>query len=71
MGYFNASVDGPDLIDGLDLGAESSMDAEDLAVDDCADGEVVEDLSAVFPGIGVSVLPVDLIVESVDSGDLP
>lgn len=39
-------------------------------VDDCSDGEVVEDLSAVLPGIGVTVLPVDLIVKAINSSDL-
>jgi hypothetical protein len=41
-----------------------------LTVDDSADGEVVEDLGAVLPGVGVAVLSVDLIVEAVDGGDL-
>ena len=46
------------------------MDAENLAFDDCADSEVVEDLSAVLPRVGVSVLPDGLIVEAVDGRDL-
>jgi hypothetical protein len=41
-----------------------------VTVDDSADGEVVEDLGAVLPGVGVAVLSVDLIVEAVDGGDL-
>lgn len=39
-------------------------------IDDGADGQVVEDLSAILPGIGVAILSVDLIVEAVDGGDL-
>ena len=35
-----------------------------VTVDDSADGEVVEDLGAVLPGVGVAVLSVDLIVEA-------
>lgn len=34
-------------------------------------GEVVEDLCAIFPGVGVAVLLLALIVEAVHLGDLP
>ena len=46
------------------------MDAENLALNDRADSEVVEDLSAVLPGVGVSVLPDGFIIEAVDGSDL-
>ena len=46
------------------------MDAEDLAFDDGTNAEVVEDFSAVFPRVGISVLSDGLIVETVHSGDL-
>ena len=47
------------------------MDAESLSVDDGSEGKVVEDFGAVFPGIGVSVFSVDLVVETIDGGNLP
>ena len=46
------------------------MDAEDLAVHDCRDGQVVEDVRQEVPRVGVAVLPVDLLVESILEGDL-
>ena len=46
------------------------MNTENLSFDHSTDTEVVEDLSAVLPGIGVAVLSVDLIIESIDGGDL-
>jgi len=71
MRNLHSSIDESDLINGLDLWGETTMDTEDLSLDDGADSKVVEDLSTVFPGIGISVLPDGLVVEPVDSGDLP
>ena len=47
------------------------MDAEDLAVDDGAEGEVVKDVAAVAPDVCAPVLALALVVEAVDLGDLP
>lgn len=41
-----------------------------LTVDDCADRQIVKHFCAVFPGIGISILPVDLIIKSVNSRNL-
>lgn len=70
VGNLNFSIDGPYLVDCFDLRTQSSMDAEDLPVDDCANGEIIKDFSAVFPRIRVAVLPVDFIIESIDCGNL-
>ena len=48
MRNFHSSVDKSDLIDGLDLRRESSMDAEDLAFDDGAEPEVELHVDGVF-----------------------
>jgi hypothetical protein len=47
------------------------VDAEDLAVDDGAEGEVVKDVAAVAPDVCAPVLALALVVEAVDLGDLP
>jgi hypothetical protein len=47
------------------------VDAEDLAVDDSAEGEVVKDVAAVAPDVCAPVLALALVVEAVDLGDLP
>lgn len=70
MRDLHASVDESNLVDGLDLGGESTMDTEYLTLDDGTDTEIVEDFCAVFPWVGVSVLSDGLIVEAVDGGDL-
>lgn len=68
--YLDPPVDGPDLVDGFDFGAEAAVDAHDLPVDDGAQRQVVEDLGAVLPGVRVTVFPVDLVEEAIHLGDL-
>ena len=70
MRHLDPSIDGSDLVDGFDFGTEATMDAKDLAINDGSNGEVVKDLGAVLPGVGVAVLSVDFIIEAIDSGDL-
>lgn len=41
-----------------------------LTINDGSNGKVVEDFSAVLPGIRVTVLSVDLVIESINSCDL-
>lgn len=70
MGDFHSSVNESDLVDGLDLWGKSTMDAENLALDDSADSKVVENLRAIFPWVGISILSNGFIVETVDGSDL-
>ena len=71
MGDFHLAVDGPHLVEGLDLGREAAVDAEDLSGDQGSQGQVVEGIVEVLPGGGAAVLLDDLVVEAVDSSDLP
>lgn len=71
MRDFNLAIDCPDLIDGLDFGAESTMHAEDLAINDCSNGQVIKDLSTVLPRVRVAILPINLIIKSINSRNLP
>ena len=70
MGNFNFSVNGSDLVDGLDFWTETSVNTESFSVDDGSDWQVVKDFCAVFPWIGVSVLSVDFIIKAINGGDL-
>lgn len=67
----NSPVDGSDLVDGLDLWGEAAVDAQDLAVNDCSQRQIIKYFSAVFPRVGVAILSVDLVEEAVHLGDLP
>ena len=70
MRDLHSSVDESDLVDRFNFRGETTMNTENFAIDNSSDAEVVEDFSAVFPGIGVSVLSNGLIVEAIDGGDL-
>lgn len=70
MGDFLRASDDADLIQGADFGAEAAVHAEDFAVDDGAQHEEVEDLTAGFPDGGVAVFGLTFFVETVDLGYL-
>lgn len=46
------------------------MQAEDLPVDECSEWQVIEQVSEVFPHVGVAVLTETLVIEPVNLGDL-
>lgn len=54
-----------DLVKGVNTGRETTVETEDLVLNHCRQGEVVEQLSELFPHVGISVLPQALIVETV------
>ena len=59
------AVDDFDLVEAVDARAEPPVHAEDLVVDDDAEGEEVEHVGEVVPHVGVAVLAVALGVEAV------
>jgi len=61
---------GADLVDGSDVWAEATVDAQDLAVDQRSHRQVVEHLCAPLPRVCVPVLLHALIVEPVHLCDL-
>lgn len=63
-------VKGSDVIESIDARRETSMQAEDLVVDEGGEGKVVEEVGKVLPDIGVAILAEALVVEAVDLGDL-
>jgi len=71
MRHFLDSVQLLDLLEGVNAGGETTMEAENSVIDDCSQGEVVKQLSEVDPYVGVSVLPQALVVEPVHLCDLP
>ncbi len=70
MRDFNFSINGSNLVDGLDLWTEASVNAEGFSVDDGTDWKVVKDFGTVLPWIWVSILSVDFIIKAVDGCDL-
>lgn len=59
-----------DLINRTDLGAQTAVNAENLAVDDGSEDKEVKNLAARLPDGCVTILLLAFLVESVDLGDL-
>jgi hypothetical protein len=70
MGHFDDSVDSFDLVQGVQTGGETSMQAEDLILNDSGQGQVIKQVSKEFPDVCVAVLAHALVVEAVNLGDL-
>jgi hypothetical protein len=59
-----------DVVQGIDAGGETSVQAEDLVVDQGGKGEVVEEIGEVFPYVRVAIFSETFIVEPIDLCDL-
>lgn len=70
VGNFLCSCYDADLVQCADLRRQTSVYAENLAIDDSCEGEEVEDLTACLPDRCVAILGLALFVETVDLGDL-
>jgi hypothetical protein len=70
MGDFLSPLDEADLIEGLNVGRKTTVDAEDLSFDNGSNSEEIEHFGAVLPGVGVTILAHGLVVEAVHLGDL-
>ena len=70
MWYFLDAVKRPDVIEGVNARRETTVETENLVVDQGGEGEVIEQIREVFPDICVSVLAKAFVVEAVHLGDL-
>lgn len=67
---FLNSVESPNVVEGIDAGRKTAVEAKDLVVDEGREGEVVEKVGEVLPDVGVAIFAKALVVEAVDLGDL-
>ena len=63
-------LDKAHLVEGLDVGGETAVHAEDLAFNNGSNAQQVKHFGAVLPRVGVTILAHGLIVEAIDLGDL-
>jgi len=70
VGHFLEAIESPDVVEGVDGGTETPVEAEDLAVDQRRQRQVIEQIREVLPHVGVAVLPQTLVVKTVHLGDL-
>ena len=71
MGHLLLPVDLADLVEGVDLRTEASVDTEYFVVNYRSQSKVVEDSRAVAPHVHRSVLAQALVVKAIDLSDLP
>ena len=71
VGHLLLSVYGLDLVEGVDVRREASVNAKYLLVDQSSQGQEIEYFSAVAPHVDRAVLAQTLIVKAVDLRDLP
>lgn len=69
MWNLSEAVDDLDLINAMDAGRQTTVDAEDLVIDDAGEGEIVEHVGKVVPDSSVAVLATAFGVEAVGLGD--
>jgi len=70
MWYLLYTVKGSNVIESIDAWGETSVEAEDLVIDEGGGGEIIEEISEVFPNIRVPVLSKTFIVEAIHLCDL-
>lgn len=70
MGHLLDSVKSADVVKGINTRRETTVETEDLVVNEGCEGEVVEEVGKVLPDIGVAVFAQAFVVEAVDLGDL-
>lgn len=70
VGNLLDSVERPNIIECINAGGETAVEAEDLVVDESSEGKVIEEVGEVLPDVGVAVLAEALVVEAIDLSDL-
>lgn len=70
MRNFLDTVEGADVVKGINARGETSVEAEDLVVDKGGQGKIIKQVRKVLPDIGIAILAEALVVESVDLCDL-
>lgn len=71
VGHFLESLEGPNVVQGLDARRKPSVQTEELILNHSCRGKKVKELSKAFPDIRVTILPAAFIIETIDLSDLP
>lgn len=70
MRHFLDTVQGSDVVEGINGRAQPTVQTEDLVFNESSEGEVIEEVGEVLPHVGVAILAEALVVEAVNLGDL-
>lgn len=67
---FHEAVELSNLVESVDAGRETTVEAEDVTLDDRSQRQVVKQLREVLPHVGVAILAQALVIEAVHLRDL-
>lgn len=70
MGNLLDPVQGSDVIQRVNARRQSTVETEDLVLDQGGQGQEVEKVGKVFPNVCIAIFPEAFIIETVDLGDL-
>lgn len=70
MRNFDSAFKKSNLVEGLDVWAQTAMYTKDLTFHDCPDAQIIEYFHLVLPSVRVAILPHALIIEAIDAADL-
>ena len=65
MGNLLESVQGPDVVQSVDAGRETSVETEDLTIHQGGERKVIKQVGKIFPDIGVAVLSQAFVIEPI------
>ena len=65
MGDLLNAIKLTNLVEGVDGGGETTVEAEDLVLDNGGEGEVIEELGEDLPHVGIAVFAETFIVETI------
>ena len=70
MRYFLDAVERPDVIERVDAGRKTTVQTENLVVDQGGERQVIEKVCKVLPDVGIAILSEALVVEALHLGNL-
>ena len=53
------------LVEGVDAGRKTTVEAEDGVLDDSSQGQEVEELSELFPDVSIAIFSQALVIEAI------
>ena len=65
MWNFHTTIDQADLIKGLDIGRETSVDTKDFSFNNCTNAKIIENFAAILPWVYVAILAQRFFVEAI------
>ena len=70
MRYFLHPIQIPRMVQGINRGRETPVEAKDAIGHHSSHGEIVEGVGEVFPYVGVTIFSEAFIIESVAGGEM-